>query len=253
MLLRRITEHVKAQNWTAIALDFVIVVVGIFVGLQIDNWNKDRKDRVDEVIFLKALHEDLLRADELSLRLRQRRLDRWNWTLAAGDVLFRRSERDELTDDECASIVWSTAFNFIASGLPSVDELIGTGRMGIIRDTELRTELFALEQTRTALDQTISEKTASSNFVSLPVLFPDYFEMIANVDDARGEVATINKCHLDAMRANQDFLNQFSANADGYDAYIRDGLRPWSNQFNKVHGLVDGALVIKHSIVRRNE
>ena len=29
MLLRRITEHVKAQNWTAVALDFVIVVVGV--------------------------------------------------------------------------------------------------------------------------------------------------------------------------------------------------------------------------------
>ena len=26
MLLRRITEHVKAQNWFAVALDFLIVV-----------------------------------------------------------------------------------------------------------------------------------------------------------------------------------------------------------------------------------
>ena len=30
MLLRRITEHVKTQNWTAVAIDFVIVVVGVF-------------------------------------------------------------------------------------------------------------------------------------------------------------------------------------------------------------------------------
>ena len=30
MLLRRVIEHVKAQNWTAVALDFVIVVVGVF-------------------------------------------------------------------------------------------------------------------------------------------------------------------------------------------------------------------------------
>ena len=45
MLLRRITEHVKAQNWTAIALDFLIVVVGVFVGLQVNNWNAARADR----------------------------------------------------------------------------------------------------------------------------------------------------------------------------------------------------------------
>ncbi len=48
------------------------------------------------------------------------------------------------------------------------------------------------------------------------------------------------------MRANQKFLNQFSANADGYDAYIRDGLAPWSAQFDKVHQLVDDVLGMTH-------
>ncbi len=43
MLLRRITEHVKAQNWTAVALDFVIVVTGVFIGLQVSDWNENRK------------------------------------------------------------------------------------------------------------------------------------------------------------------------------------------------------------------
>lgn len=32
MLLRRVIEHVRAQNWTAVGLDFVIVVVGVFIG-----------------------------------------------------------------------------------------------------------------------------------------------------------------------------------------------------------------------------
>ena len=44
MLLRRITEHVKAQNWFAVALDFFIVVVGVFIGIQVANWNEDRND-----------------------------------------------------------------------------------------------------------------------------------------------------------------------------------------------------------------
>ncbi|NNE41289.1 MAG: hypothetical protein HKN14_10285 [Marinicaulis sp.] len=45
MLLRRIIEHVKAQNWTAVALDFVIVVVGVFMGIQVSSWNEARADR----------------------------------------------------------------------------------------------------------------------------------------------------------------------------------------------------------------
>lgn len=42
MLLRRITKHVKDQNWFAVALDFFIVVVGILIAFQITNWNEAR-------------------------------------------------------------------------------------------------------------------------------------------------------------------------------------------------------------------
>ncbi|MEM7330044.1 MAG: DUF6090 family protein [Pseudomonadota bacterium] len=45
MLLRRITKHVKDQNWFAVGIDFVIVVIGVFIGLQVANWNDARSDR----------------------------------------------------------------------------------------------------------------------------------------------------------------------------------------------------------------
>lgn len=45
MLLRRIIEHVRKQQWTAIGIDFVIVVVGVFIGIQVSNWNQARVDR----------------------------------------------------------------------------------------------------------------------------------------------------------------------------------------------------------------
>ncbi len=47
MLLRRVIDHVKAQNWTAVALDFVIVVVGVFIGIQVANWNAARGARAE--------------------------------------------------------------------------------------------------------------------------------------------------------------------------------------------------------------
>jgi len=43
MLLRRITKHVKDENWFAVALDFVIVVSGVFIGLQLGNGNEARQ------------------------------------------------------------------------------------------------------------------------------------------------------------------------------------------------------------------
>ncbi len=55
MLLRRVIEHVKAQNWTAISLDFVIVVIGVFVGIQVSNWNDLRIEREREKTYIQQL------------------------------------------------------------------------------------------------------------------------------------------------------------------------------------------------------
>ena len=59
MILRRITEHVKTQNWTAVGLDFVIVVVGVFIGLQVSNWNDVRGTRAAERAYLVELRTEV--------------------------------------------------------------------------------------------------------------------------------------------------------------------------------------------------
>jgi len=66
MLLRRITEHVETQNWTAIGIDFFIVVMGVFIGIQVANWNdasQARRDYQEAVIRF----EDEMRANIESL------------------------------------------------------------------------------------------------------------------------------------------------------------------------------------------
>ncbi|MEL6360277.1 MAG: hypothetical protein AAFR21_04275 [Pseudomonadota bacterium] len=45
MLLRRVADHVQSQNWLAVGLDFFIVVAGVFIGIQLGNWNEGRQVR----------------------------------------------------------------------------------------------------------------------------------------------------------------------------------------------------------------
>ena len=42
MVVRRIREHVAAQNWFAVGIDLAIVVAGIVIGSQVNNWNEKR-------------------------------------------------------------------------------------------------------------------------------------------------------------------------------------------------------------------
>ena len=45
MVIRRIRDHVADHNWFAVAVDVGIVVLGVFLGTQVNNWNQDRLDR----------------------------------------------------------------------------------------------------------------------------------------------------------------------------------------------------------------
>jgi hypothetical protein len=42
MVTRRIREHVRAHNWFAVAIDVLIVFLGVFLGIQANNWNEAR-------------------------------------------------------------------------------------------------------------------------------------------------------------------------------------------------------------------
>ncbi|HXG80456.1 MAG TPA: hypothetical protein VNJ05_01500 [Sphingomicrobium sp.] len=42
MVIRRIREHVATHNWFAVGIDLLIVIVGVFLGTQVSNWNQAR-------------------------------------------------------------------------------------------------------------------------------------------------------------------------------------------------------------------
>lgn len=59
MLLRRITKHVKDQNWFAVGVDFFIVVIGVFIGLQVTNWQAAITEQKTAEKYLVRLSNDL--------------------------------------------------------------------------------------------------------------------------------------------------------------------------------------------------
>lgn len=102
-----------------------------------------------------------------------RRLERLQIVMDASDVLYRRGHSDSLTEEECIALSSSNFFNINAPGLPSLDELIATGRLEIIRDTELRRALIGLQQTRATLSAMIAIQSGASTFTHLPSIYPD--------------------------------------------------------------------------------
>jgi hypothetical protein len=59
MIVRKMADAMTRQNWFTVAVEVLIVVVGIFIALQVDDWNEKRKDRNREVEYLQRIETEL--------------------------------------------------------------------------------------------------------------------------------------------------------------------------------------------------
>ena len=59
MILRKLAESIRQQNWFTVLVEILIVVIGIFVGLQVDDWNRTRIQLSEESEYLTRLSDDL--------------------------------------------------------------------------------------------------------------------------------------------------------------------------------------------------
>jgi hypothetical protein len=155
MILRRITEHVRTQNWFAVGLDFLVVVVGILIAFQITSWNEARQDRRAEQRYLAELAVNL-EADIVQAKLGQEAsLDRLALSEAILQELLPEHERAgffveidrQLTFEEGAFAQYPygglTASFYLVSADSTFQELIQTGNIGVFSNRALVTELTA--------------------------------------------------------------------------------------------------------------
>ena len=58
-MLRRMTHHMKNQSWGSVAIEFVLVVAGVFLGIVAANWNEERLERRETAELLRQLDDEL--------------------------------------------------------------------------------------------------------------------------------------------------------------------------------------------------
>jgi hypothetical protein len=59
MILRNIASAFRRQDWFTVFVEIVIVVLGVFLGLQVSNWNEQRAHHAKEREFLTQLRNEL--------------------------------------------------------------------------------------------------------------------------------------------------------------------------------------------------
>jgi hypothetical protein len=146
MRLRRVIEHLRDQNWFAVWLDFVIVVVGVFIGIQVANWNEVRQERALERVLLEQLQRDFTQILELDR-------ERFALTVAAPEELARFIDAIRTGPEAPLDMLWSgveAALVTYATTPPSptYDELLATGRLSRLTNESLRQQLASFQRSR---------------------------------------------------------------------------------------------------------
>lgn len=141
MALARLATRLRAHDWTAAAIELVIVVAGILIALQVSNWNDARHDRARADTYYRRLHEGLV-ADRASM---DHTLAFWRQVAAYGRAAMANAETGARVDDSNWKTVlaWYQASQLMPFELEDTafTEMRGTGDLRLIRDEGLRSRL----------------------------------------------------------------------------------------------------------------
>ena len=131
MLLRKLSLHLKKQDWFAAGLDLLIVIAGIFLGLQAQQWYVDRESQEREQVLLLKLRDEI----STNNRLARYKIDYRTQVSETGEraIAFLNAERS------CAEDCWPLLVDFFlasqATSSPIVSNVISEmQRLGLPSD-----------------------------------------------------------------------------------------------------------------------
>ena len=170
MLLRQLSDNLRTQNWTAVWLDLVIVILGIFLGLQVSQWYEGRQELTQEVLVLQRLQtefEEILAVSKSAIQFHQDEIVALEFDLGPG-----------------------------RSG--TYIEILSSGQFRLLRDQELRSALSKYDDFVSKADSLFSnfqqgqrkhESVFARHIISGPVTEQEFEAMPNGVAYMHGDIA----------------------------------------------------------------
>lgn len=205
MILQKLAQAIREQNWFTVVIEMLIVVTGIFVGLQVDGLNQMRQDRIEERRMLGALDVDI--ADAISTRadVFENLQNQANNLVEAMEII--QGESGALSQGQCQA-VWLSHLMLMnySNRLASFDEMISSGLLRLLRNTELRRSLVAFHNQVEGNQRNIDfvENDVINIVDHYPDLLPRYW--------SEEEKSSFVLCDLPLIRKTQRVRNNLLSN-----------------------------------------
>ncbi len=206
MILRRVIKHFREQEWTAIFLDLLIVVVGVFVGLQVNNWNEQQAENRLEHEYLERLYVDM----NGSLQDYERNNGWDERTIASQAIVLKALRAGTLDESErkafALGLVFVGSLNPIRQRWGTVEELKSTGNIAILRDLEIRSMIAAIDADYERSSNIIA--VAASQVTQIRTVLMQAFSPLEYGFQMNDPIGV--NYDFEALAADQRFINLFA-------------------------------------------
>ena len=139
VILKRLRQESAKQNWFGVAVDLVILIVGVFLGIQVNNWNQDRLNRAEGKDYRDQIYLDL-ESNQRDLAFRMRYDGQ---LLAHAEAALAALDRP--VEDRPGDFIISAyeASNHIPQPVrrDTYDEVQGAGKASFLGDKMLRNRI----------------------------------------------------------------------------------------------------------------
>ena len=220
----------KTLNYLKYAIgEILLVVIGILIALQVNNWNNERSDRNKEMVILTEMIRNLnMNVNQFSAEIVGQDSIIGNIDIIMDQIKKNTPFHDSL-GIKYASIAWTEEFNFANSAF----ETLNTTGLDLISSDSLREQIINLFNVRYLRISDVINKVSSADYAELSTLYLRHIEW-----DKQGK-ATIND--YDSLKKDKEFTNMLS------------GRRVWKTDLIKVYkelieesrqlsGMIDRAL-----------
>jgi hypothetical protein len=167
-------EKNKSSKYFKYAIgEIVLVVIGILIALQINNWNQSEKERVAEIKYLNNIHRDL--KEQLNYIKIQKSYE-MRFTEAANPVLSYYNENSKFACDSVffTNITILNSRNTFITSDPTYTDLISSGNITLIKNDTLKDKIITYYQELELIEKIIQ----NNNTLIIDQQYADIMQMV---------------------------------------------------------------------------
>ena len=143
MFLKRLAKTLHEQDWASFVIEFLIVLLGVFLALQAEDWNQERKDRNLEEAYISRLIDEARTNIDILAQHEQIFEEKVEFILALPNLPLNKAfQQDPL--EFMFQLDYSTYVGIPNLRAETYQELESSGRLTLLRNSELRSAIAGI-------------------------------------------------------------------------------------------------------------